>query len=82
MCKNTLHNQMEIFLKQLLLMNVLFPLFITVTAVFFYIQGMSSSFILGSVLFLLMGYNIIMARYGFVLWIDVRRSREQATSSS
>ena len=77
MCKNTLENQMDIFLKQFLLMNVLFPLFITVTAVFFYLQGMSSTFILGTVLILLMGYNVIMARYGLILWIDLMKARDE-----
>lgn len=73
MSASGLEKQMNIFLKQLLLMNVLFPLFITVIAVFFYIQGMSTTFILGTVLLLLMGYNVIMARYGFSLWLDLNK---------
>jgi hypothetical protein len=68
-----IEKQMNVFLKQLLLMNVLFPLFVTVTAVFFYIQGMSTTFILGTVLLVLMGYNVIMAKYGFSLWLDLRK---------
>jgi len=82
MCKNTLENQMDIFLRQFLLMNVFFPFFITVTAVFFYLQGMSSTFILGTVLFLLLGYNVIMARYGFMLWVDIRKARDERLDSA
>jgi hypothetical protein len=73
MSANGMEKQMDVFLKQFLLMNILFPLFITVTAVFFYIQGMSTTFILGTVLLLLMGYNIIMAKYGLSLWLDLRK---------
>lgn len=68
-----IEKQMNVFLKQFLLMNVLFPLFVTVTAVFFYILGMSTTFILGTVLLVLMGYNVIMAKYGFSIWLDLRR---------
>jgi hypothetical protein len=68
---------MEEFLKQLLFLNVLFPLFITVTAIIFYTMGLPSSFILGTTLLLLMGYNVIMARYGFILWNDIRKGKIQ-----
>lgn len=77
MSNNVIEKQMNVFLKQFLLMNVLFPLFVTVMAVFFYLQGMNTTFILGTVLFVLMGYNVIMARYGFSLWMDLRREHEK-----
>ena len=76
MSEISMEKQMNVFLKQFLLMNVLFPLFVTVTAVFFYIQGMSTTFILGTVLLVLMGYNVIMAKYGFSLWLDLRREHK------
>jgi hypothetical protein len=67
--------QVKIFLKQFLLMSVLFPLFITVSAVFLYLQGISTSFLLGAVLLLLMGYNLIIARYGLSLWLDLHKDK-------
>ena len=75
MSENGMEKQMDVFLKQFLLMNILFPLFITVTAVLFYMQGMSTTFILGTVLLILMGYNVIMAKYGFSLWMDLKREK-------
>lgn len=75
MSSSGLEKQMEIFLKQLLLMNVFFPMFITMTVVFFYVLGMGPSFLLGTTLFLLMGYNIIMARYGFAIYLDIKKDK-------
>jgi hypothetical protein len=73
-----LENQIEIFLRQFFLMNVLFPLFVTVSVIFFYVLGMGTSFLLGTTLLLLMGYNVIMARYGFFLWNDIRKKKQES----
>ena len=77
MSGSDIEKQMEIFLKQFLLMNVFFPLFITMTVIFFYFQGMGPTFLLGTTLLLLMGYNIIMAKYGLSIWADLRKRKEE-----
>ncbi|MFW3147298.1 MAG: hypothetical protein ACMUIE_10875 [Thermoplasmatota archaeon] len=73
MNEKTYRKQSEEFLRNLLTMNVLFPLFVTVVIVFLYIQGLQPLFLLGAVLLLMMGYNLIMAQYSFQLWIEVRK---------
>jgi hypothetical protein len=71
--ERTFRKQSEEFLRNLLTMNVLFPLFVTVIVVFLYIQGMQPLFLLGTVLLLMMGYNLIMAQYSFQLWKELRK---------
>ena len=63
----------EEFFKSLLILNILFPLFITVISVFFYVLGISTEIILGAVLLVLMGYNLIMGRYSYYLWKELRK---------
>ena len=73
MKKDIFKKETEEFFKTLQLMNVLFPLFVTVIAVFFYVLGIGPVIILGAVLLILMGYNIIMAHYSYQLQKDIEK---------